>query len=311
VAAEDSPFGRLREIGIGEHHKGVRAAELHRRLLQRLAGLRSNGGTCILRAGERHPMYARIIDDHLGLRAGGIEIREGAIGQARLLHQLVEGCGALRYVGSMLQKQGVAGGQLRREDAGDLIIGEIPRLDGEQDAERLIGEHRLALGWIENRQLLGLEQLLGIAHVVFQDLRGELDLGLRLGEELAHFERQKSGVVVAVAPQDVGGVLQDSTALGKGSLLPSQKGNMSLVEGFAHFRIRSVWIGLERFPRIGIDRLVGHFVSPFAWKGRPGSGGKVFHGQVFHGLDHLGWAWAPRSVARISQRRHLRCFMSR
>ena len=177
-------------------------------------------------------------------------------------HQPVEGGGALRHVGSVLEKQRVAGGELRRQDASDLIVRKIPRLDGKQHAERLIDEHRLALGRIENRQLLGLEQPLGVADVIFEDLRRELDLGLRLGEELAHFQRQELGVVVGITPQDSGGLLQDAPALGKGSLPPRQKGVMSLAYGCGHFRIRSVWKGLELLARIGVDSCVGHFRSP-------------------------------------------------
>ena len=68
------------------------------------------------RAGERHAVYARVVDDHLDLRAGGIEIPEGALGQARFLHQLLERRRALRHVACMLEKQRVAGGELRRDE---------------------------------------------------------------------------------------------------------------------------------------------------------------------------------------------------
>jgi hypothetical protein len=39
VTAEDRPLDRLLQVGVGQHHEGIGAAEFHRGLLQRLGCL--------------------------------------------------------------------------------------------------------------------------------------------------------------------------------------------------------------------------------------------------------------------------------
>jgi hypothetical protein len=48
MAPEDRPSHSLFEIGVGQHHEGIRAAELHRRLLQRLARRSGDSGASAL-----------------------------------------------------------------------------------------------------------------------------------------------------------------------------------------------------------------------------------------------------------------------
>lgn len=199
-----------------------------------------------------------VVENELDLGPRGIEILERAAGQTGLGHQLLEGRRRLRDIRGMLEEQRVAGRQLRRQDACDLIIWEIPRLDGQQNAKRLTDENGLAFGRIQNRQLFRRQQRLGVAGVIFEDLCRQFDLGLGFAEQLAHLQRQQPRIGVAVPAQDVGGRLQNPAAFGEGRLLPGEKRLMRGGDRRTHLVVGRIRKGSEGFPRIWIDGLVGH-----------------------------------------------------
>lgn len=64
----------------------------------------------------------------------------------------------------------------------------------------------------EHRELFRLQQISRVPNIIFKDLRGKLDFGLCLGEELSHFQRQELCVGVAVTAQDIGGLLENAAA---------------------------------------------------------------------------------------------------
>ena len=179
----------------------------------------------------------------------------------------------------MLEDQRVAGRELRRENAGNLIIREIPWLDRQEDAERLVHQHRLAFGGIEHRQLLRLQQVFRMPNIIFEDLGGEFHLGLRFGDQLTHFQRQQAGKSIAVPAQDVCGILQDTAALGEGGFAPTEESRVCFVQRGLHLLVRCVGKGRNSVSGIGIDGRVGH--CPFSC-GESDFGGK-------------GYGHAPRS----------------
>ena len=62
---------------------------------------------------------------------------------AGLVKHLLDRERAARHVAGVLQQRAVAGHQRRRGEAEHLPEGEIPRHDGEHDAERIVGDERL------------------------------------------------------------------------------------------------------------------------------------------------------------------------
>ena len=138
VTSEHGPFYRLVQVGVVQHDEGIRAAQLHSGFLQCPARLGRHQGPCTFGTCQGHALHAWVVDDRLDLAARGVQVLEAPRRQPRLLHQLLEGGGRLRHVGSMLQEDDVAHGQLRRHDAGNLVIREVPGLDGQDDAQRLV-----------------------------------------------------------------------------------------------------------------------------------------------------------------------------
>lgn len=203
-------------------------------------------------------MHARIVDDGLDLLARGVEVLEGALRQARVEHQFLEGVRALRHVGGVLEQQGIASGQLRSQDAGDLVVGEIPRLDRQDHAQRLVHQQRVAFGRIGHRQFLRCQQGFGVLHVVLKDARGQLDLGQRFGGDLAHLQGQQPRMRLGILAQQVGGALQDRTALFERALAPGQEGFMGGADGLGDFGVGSVGEGLDDFAGVGVGGGVGH-----------------------------------------------------
>ena len=84
----------------------------------------------------------------------------------------------------MLEHDGVTQQKVRRREAGNLVVREVPWHNAQQRAERLLLNNSLlrALG----RQVLGREQLVSVLGVPAVDVSDDLNLALCPARELTH-----------------------------------------------------------------------------------------------------------------------------
>ena len=267
VTPEHGPLHRLVQVGVIQHDEGIRTAQLHRGLLQRPARLGRHQGPGPFGTRQGHALHARVVDDRLDLATGGVQVLEAPCRQPRLLHQLLEGGGRLRHVGGMLQEDDVARGQLRRHDAGNLVVREVPGFDGQDDAQRLVDQLGLGHDGILAGQRLRGQLRLGVLHVVLQDVRGQFHLGFGLGQQLAHLGGEKLRVFGMPGAQQVGCLLQERHPFLDGLQAPLLEGGMAALQGLGHFCIGGIGKGLQGLAGIGVGRLIGHggvsFVQSF------------------------------------------------
>jgi hypothetical protein len=318
-AAPDGPRNGLVEVGVVEHDERVAAAELHRGLLQVLAGAGRDRATGSDAARERHALDARIVDHKVGLIVGDQQVGVGAFRGAGVVQQLLEGDRALRYATGVLDDQHVAGHQLRARHARQLVVREVPRLHAEQHAERAALHVRMADLGIELRRR---QELLGVLRVVGQDVRAELHFAARLVDALAHLERCQLGEIVDMRAHQRGRLVQDDGPLRIAGVLPGLEAGLGRGEGRLELGAVQMLEALENLAVIGVHTLVGHcrilvqsVVVTAAvsmeieegewWRGTP-------HVPTMRGwrsrvcsLSHAGHPWLAKMCGRLSSRRAL------
>ena len=182
-AAADGLLHRARHVSIFQHDEGVATAQVHGRLLQVLAGPCGHHATCRFAAGQGHAAHTFVVDQRGDLVFRHEQVGVAACGQASVVHQLLEGQCALRHIGRVLDHHHVAGHQIGRGEAGDLVVRIVPWLHTEQNAQRAALHHGLALVGL---QRLGREERLGVVGVVVDDRGAERHLAGALADELAH-----------------------------------------------------------------------------------------------------------------------------
>nr|WP_263971466.1 hypothetical protein [Pseudoclavibacter chungangensis] len=158
----------------------------------------------------------------------------------------------------MLEQHRVSRGHLRGRDADDLVVGEVPRLDGEQHTERLVHELHVLTAEALRRQVARLQELGALVDVVLEDLRRQLDLGLRLGDELAHLEREDLGVAALVCAQQPGGLAEHGRALLGARVPPLLEGRVGPFDGGVDLLRRRVVEGPHDLSGVRIRGCVGH-----------------------------------------------------
>ena len=128
-----------------------------------------------------------IIAGHLSSNRRGICAADNidhACGNAGTVSQFGKGKGGKRRLCGGLEHHGTAGGNGRRDLAGDHRIGEIPRRDGGNNADRLFQHHQAFVGHMR------LQDITGDAATFFGkpvDERGAIgDLTTGFGQRLAH-----------------------------------------------------------------------------------------------------------------------------
>src|ERR1700730_10857168 len=131
--------------------------------------------------------------------------------------QLLERQRALRNVRRMLHDQRVAEHEIGAGDACELIVGEVPRLDAEEHAQRRVFDYGFAA---RHLQLFGGQKRLCVVRVVLQNVGAQVDLAPRLGEQLAHLERDVLRELLALLAEDLDSILKDLFAVGQGALAP-------------------------------------------------------------------------------------------
>ena len=136
-------------------------------------------------AGQRHAGDPVVGDDGGGLLVGGVDVDIGAFGEAGVVEDLLDRRSRLGTLRCVLQQHRVADAQIWPREPRHLVVGEVPRHDPQQDAERRPPDHRVALS-VEQRDRLVGQQILGVVGVVLVDRGAELDLADGVLDRLAH-----------------------------------------------------------------------------------------------------------------------------
>ena len=143
-ATADRGLHRGAEVVGVEQDEGVGAAELEDDLLEVAPCHLGDGGAGPLGAGDRDADHARVGDDVGRLLVGGEEVDVGVGRQAGVGEDRVDREGRLGALRGVLEQDRVADHQVGRGEAGHLVVGEVPRHDPEQRADRLLAHHRAA-----------------------------------------------------------------------------------------------------------------------------------------------------------------------
>ena len=194
-AAHHGLLGRALDVGVLKYQERIRAAEFEHDLLQVAAGDLRHGRAGALGAGERDALNAGI-GDHVGdLLVGGEDVHVGAVRGAGVGEDLLHGQRGLGALRGVLEQDRVAVHQVRRGEAGDLVVGEVPRHDAQQHTHALLADQRGAAGC--DLQLLIRQELLAVGRVVAVDRDGDVDFLAGLEDRLAHFAGDDRGQLVA------------------------------------------------------------------------------------------------------------------
>ena len=246
----------LVEVGVVQHDEGVAAAEFHRRFLQVLSGPCGHHGTGGFAAGQRHGADAHVVNHLRHLVFGDEQVGVRASGCAGFQHQPLPSQRALRHAGGMLDHDHVAGHQVGRGKAGDLVIRVVPRLDAKQHADGAAFDHRFTA---RRGDFLGGQKGLGVLGVIVQDGGAQGDFAQALWQQLAHFQRDQLGKLLRAFAQDGASAGQHGSALGKAFAAPFVfKAVGRLAEFFFQRSVVDFVKFLQDFSVVGIGALVGH-----------------------------------------------------
>ena len=113
------------------------------------------------------------------------------------MEDLLHRRGRLRALRRVLEQDRVADHQVRAREARHLVVGEVPRHDPEQDAERAAADERRAVAVEQLDRLVG-QQLRRVVGVVLVDRGAEVDLAERLLDRLAHLAHDDLGEPLAL-----------------------------------------------------------------------------------------------------------------
>ena len=217
---------RAEVVGV-QHDERVAAAELEHRLLEVLAGQRGHAAAGPLAAGEGDALHERVRDDLLDVGDGQEEVRVDALGHAGVVEALLDRQGGLRVELGVLEQDRVAEHQVRPGHPDDLVERVVPRLDGEDDADRLVLDDRLALHHLD---LPRLEEARAVLRVVVEDAGGQLHLAGRLLDALAHLAGHQGGELVLALEHQLGGAADDLRALLDRAAAPLAEGGVGALD---------------------------------------------------------------------------------
>ncbi|SIH88655.1 Uncharacterised protein [Mycobacteroides abscessus subsp. abscessus] len=155
----------------------------------------------------------------------------------------------------MLEEDRVPEREVRGGEAGDLVVGEVPRHDAEQGAHGLAPDPRGPILGSAQR-FVGHERL-GVVGEVPVDVRAQGHLALALGHRLAHLELDHLGELLGAVGVDVGDPGEQCGTLGDRGPAPLRERRRRPVEGGEDLRIGG---GGELFDDL-TGRRVGHTVD--------------------------------------------------
>ena len=186
-----------------------------------------------------------------------------ADGSAGFDQQLFERDRTLRHDSGMLHDQRVARHQMRSGDARELVIGEVPRFDTEDDADRAALHMRLAVRRVE---LDRREEAFGVLGVIGHDPRTELDFGACFADPLAHLHRHDACEVVGARVEDLPRLGDDPGAIGVRHMAPRLEAGVGGCDLGLERRIAEIGEGLDKRAVERIEALIGHGNEAFRWK---------------------------------------------
>ena len=200
------------EVGVGEHHVGVLAAELERHPLHRPGRGRHQPPAGLQTAGEGDQVDPRVgRQGCAGGRAGAEDQVADAGRQAGLRQQPHQVDRGVRRQLARLEDEGVAGREAGRDLPGDLEQRVVPRRDQRADADRLVHDPA------DDVRVAGVDHpagVLGRDPAVVAEHRDHVgDVVAALDQALAGVERLHPGQVLGVALEQVGQPHQQVAAL--------------------------------------------------------------------------------------------------
>jgi hypothetical protein len=204
---------RALEVGILEDDVGIAAAQLEHGLLEAGARLRGHRPPGRRAAGEGDRGDLGCLHESGDPRRAHEQRAERVARHPGFVENLLDGESAAGDVGGVLEQTHVPCRERRRGEAKDLPEGEVPRHDGEDEAERLEG-HVAPRG--VGRRRLRREKVLCVLRVVLAHPGALVGLGPPLGHGLAHLEGHEAGEPLAFSPQERAGAPQGRRALGEG-----------------------------------------------------------------------------------------------
>lgn len=156
-----------------------------------------------------------VVGDDVGdlvVRREDIHVR--ALRKAGVAIDLFDGERGLRADLGVLEHDGVAEDEVRGREAGDLIVGIVPRHDAEDDADALLAnEGTQPVGDLE---LLVSQPFGGMLGEGLGDVAGERGLADGLVERLAHLAVDYRAQLILALTEEVGRLLGQGGALGQG-----------------------------------------------------------------------------------------------
>ena len=161
----------------------------------------------------------------------------------------------LRHDTSVLHQYYITRHQMRTCDPSKLVVGEVPGLDAEDQADRAA----LHMAFAETRmELYRCKEALGILGVISQNVRAELHLAAGFINPLAHFERHRVRELVSLRVQNLRRFAYDGRTLGVSLLPPSLKTSCGGSDLGLELFVRQLFELLQELPGGRVEALVGH-----------------------------------------------------
>ena len=249
----DRGLDRLVHVVGAEQDERVRPAELEHDLLQVAPGDLGDGSAGALGAGQRDAPDPRILDRLLDLVVRGEDRLVGAVGEAGVGHHRLDRLCRLGALMRRLQQDRVADHEIRAGEACHLVVGEVPRHDPDQRADRRLADQGRP---VSGKQLdwLVREQFLRAVGVEAVDVGAEVDLAERLLHRLAHLANDDLGQRLAPLRLEVRHLLDQRRTLGHRGL------EAPVLVGVVSRRDRGLEL-LVGHVRVLLDRLAGRRVD--------------------------------------------------
>ena len=276
----DGGLHRRVEVVGRQQDERVGAAQLQNDLLEVAPRDLGDGGSRALAAGHRDAVHTPIGDDLGGLIVGQTDIDVRADGEARIGVDLGDRGGRLGALRRMLEQDGVADRQVRRREARDLVVREVPRHDAQKHAQRRAADHRGALPEDVDGPVAG--DLVDVIGVELRDVGGEVDLTLGRSERFAHLPHDDRGQLVAALAMQFGDAAQQRRTIRRRRGAPPRLGRLVRGrDGGLDLGGREVGVGGERLAGGGVHNRIRHRRSPFvSTEGRVASGAGIRRGSA-------------------------------
>ena len=151
--------------------------------------------------------------------------------EPRLAEDLFDRKRTARHVGGVFQDPRVAGHEPWRREAEDLPEREVPRHDGQHDAERI--ERDKALTGLGLHRL-GRQKSLGVFRVVVAAGRAFLRLGNPIANRFAHLLCHEARILPSIPAQQLGRVAHEGGTLAEAGRAPPEIGLMRVGDDASH-----------------------------------------------------------------------------